>query len=114
MATRRVTPPWDFLRDASKPSLESYELSRLNNAANLRREITALLDQWVDDNSQALLARWVRDRRNRPSSEAALSEEIPQRELPFGDVPAAAAPGPGPNRVARISRNATAARSSPD
>ena len=27
MATRRVTPPWDFLQEASDPSLESFELS---------------------------------------------------------------------------------------
>lgn len=82
MATRRVTPPWEFLRDASKPSLESFELSRLNNAANLRREITALLDQWIEDNSQALLARWVRDRRSLPPSEAISREEMPQKNFP--------------------------------
>lgn len=114
MTTRRVTPPWEFLRDASKPSLESYELSRLNNAAKLRREITALLDQWIEDNSQALLARWVRDRRNRPPSDAVFSEEIPQQELPFGNPPASAAPGSEPTRVVRISHNVSAPRSSPD
>jgi hypothetical protein len=108
MATRRVTPPWEFLRDASKPSLESYELSRLNNAANLRREITALLDQWIEDNSQALLARWVRDRRSRPPSEAIPREEISQQELPFGDSPDTASPATESHRVARISRNASA------
>jgi len=113
MATRRVTPPWEFLRDASKPSLESYELSRLNNAANLRREITALLDQWIEDNSQALLARWVRDRRNRLPSEAALAEEMPQQELPFGESPAAGVPTSEPNRVAPISPDASASRASP-
>jgi hypothetical protein len=107
MATRQVTPPWEFLRDASKPSLESYELSRLNNAANLRREITALLDQWIEDNSQALLARWVRDRRSRLPSEVVPCEEIPQQELPFGDSPAARSPAAESDRVVRISRSAS-------
>jgi hypothetical protein len=105
MATRRVTPPWEFLRDASKPSLESYELSRLNNAANLRREITALLDQWIEDNSQALLARWVRDRRSRPPTEVVSCKELPQQELPFGNASETALPASEPNRVVRISRN---------
>lgn len=108
MATRRVTPPWEFLRDASKPSLESFELSRLNNAANLRREITALLDQWIEDNSQALLARWVRDRRSLPPSEAISREEMPQKELPFADAPEAAPSPSNSHRVVRISRNASA------
>src|ERR1700743_2521621 len=93
MATRSVSPPWEFLRDASKPSLESYEMSRLNSAANLRREIVALLDQWVEDNSQALLARWVRDRRNRRSSESSFTEEMPQPEIPSGNP----APSPTPD-----------------
>jgi len=29
---RRNTPPWDYLHQASIPSLQSYELSRLNHA----------------------------------------------------------------------------------
>ncbi len=49
MATRRVTPPWDYLHEASGPSLESFELSRLNHAANLRKEIAALLEQWIEE-----------------------------------------------------------------
>jgi len=61
VATRRVTPPWDYLHQASSPSLESFELSRLNHAANLRKEIAALLEQWIDEMAEALLARWLRE-----------------------------------------------------
>ena len=61
MATRRVTPPWDFLHEASSPSLQSFELSRLNHAANLRKEIAALLEQWIEEAAEALLARWLRE-----------------------------------------------------
>ena len=106
MSTRRITPPWDFFRDASQPSLESYELSRLNNAANLRREITALLDQWVEDNSQALLARWVHDRRNRRSFESSFAEEMPQPELPADNSAPSTAPASNPDQVIRISKPA--------
>jgi hypothetical protein len=31
----------------------------MNHAANLRREIGVLLDQWLDETAQALLARWL-------------------------------------------------------
>ena len=66
MATRRVTPPWDFLQEASNPSLESFELSRLNHAANLRKEIAALLEQWIEEAAEALLARWLREHHQLP------------------------------------------------
>ena len=63
MGTRRMTPPWDYLHQASGPSLESFELSRLNHAANLRKEIAVLLEQWIEEAAEALLARWVREDR---------------------------------------------------
>jgi hypothetical protein len=55
----KTQPPWEFLLTASRNSLQSYELSRLSHAANLRKEIAALLDQWIDENSAAMLARWL-------------------------------------------------------
>jgi hypothetical protein len=61
MTLKRTDPPWGYLSKASPASLQSFELSRLNHAANLRREIGALLDQWLDETSQALLARWLLD-----------------------------------------------------
>ena len=63
MAIPRIVPPIDYLRQASPSSLESFELSRLNHAANLRREISTLIDQWIQESSEALLARWVLDHR---------------------------------------------------
>lgn len=59
MTLKRMEPPWDYLSNASAASLQSFELSRLNHAANLRREIGALLDQWLEETSHALLARWL-------------------------------------------------------
>jgi len=59
MSDGKRQPPWEFLRTASTFSLRSYELSRLNHAANLRKEISNLLDQWLEENACALLARWL-------------------------------------------------------
>jgi hypothetical protein len=102
MSNTRLSTPWDFFHDASIAALESYELSRLNSSANLRRQIAALLDQWVDDNSHALLAHWVRDQRtrlNRTSRIPPSSDSPPQTVLPF-DHPAT--PEPMPHRQVRL------------
>ena len=66
MTHYRTQPPWEFLLSASRNSLQSYELSRLSHAANLRKEIGALLDQWIEENSSAMLARWLMEQRERP------------------------------------------------
>jgi hypothetical protein len=65
MNSCRVSPPWEFLLSASRNSLQSYELSRLSHASNLRKEIAALVDQWVEENSCAMLARWLMEHRER-------------------------------------------------
>jgi len=64
MAIPRIVPPLDYLRQASAASLQSFELSRLNHAANLRREIGVLIDQWIQESSEAMLARWMLDHHN--------------------------------------------------
>ena len=59
MATLLPEPPWEYLCQASKASLQGFELSRLNHAALIREQINALLDEWIEENSAALLARWL-------------------------------------------------------
>ena len=66
MTTRSTQPPWEFLLSASRNSLQSFELSRLAHAANLRKEIVALLDQWMEENAVAMLARLLMQQRDRP------------------------------------------------
>jgi hypothetical protein len=61
MTITRFTPPLDYLQAASRTSLQSFELTRLNHAANLRNEIAALIDQWIQETTEALLARWMLD-----------------------------------------------------
>ena len=59
MSITRIVPPIDYLRSASGSSLQSFELARLNHAANLRREIAVLIDQWLEETAEAMLARWM-------------------------------------------------------
>lgn len=66
MTRYRPQPPWEFLLTASRNSLQSYELTRLSHAANLRKEIGALMDQWLDENAAAIVARWLIEQRERP------------------------------------------------
>ena len=65
MQIRNALPPWEFLLSASRNSLQSYELSRLGHAANLRKEVAPMLDQWVEEIAAAMLARWVMEHRER-------------------------------------------------
>lgn len=64
-SSQQAQPPWEFLLTASRNTLQSYELSRLNHAANLHKEISALLDQWLAENASAMLARWLMEQRER-------------------------------------------------
>ena len=66
----KTQPPWEFLLSASRNSLQNYELSRLSHVANLRKEIGALLDLWIEENSAAMLARWLMENRERPQHPA--------------------------------------------
>ena len=77
MSTRSFQTPWEFLLSASKNSLQSCELSRLSNASNLRKEIGALLDQWLADQANATVARLLLEERERPTrvSQAVSSAE---------------------------------------
>ena len=104
MATHRVAPPWDYLHDASIPSLESFELSRLNHAANIRREIGALIDQWIEDTAQALLAQWVREDRAVTRSAIHPFKAKPQAEFGFAD------PGPSARMLRSADRTVRFAR----
>lgn len=77
----KTQPPWEFLLSASRNSLQSYELSRLSHAANLRKEIGALLDLWMEENSAAMLARWLMEQQERPPrvlEDAPAGESLPK------------------------------------
>jgi hypothetical protein len=77
LARHSSQPPWEFLLSASRNSLQSFEFTRLSHAANLRKEIAALLDQWQEETASAMLARWLMDQRERhgKTAEPAFSPE---------------------------------------
>lgn len=106
-------PPWEFLLSASRNSLQSYELSRLSHAANLRKEIGALLDQWMEENACAMLARWLIEQRERPPRD---SERTSGDGLfpSNGHSSPASLPGSVPSSVAHsVSDNVFADRAAP-
>lgn len=78
---RPFDPPWEFLRTASISSLGHFELSRLNHVANLRKEIAALLDEWLEESVSALLARWLIEHQNLLHGAAS---EPPPEIIPLG------------------------------
>ncbi len=80
MTISRVPPPLEYLQAASRASLQSFELTRLNHAANLRAEIAALIDQWIQETSEAMLARWMLDHHKLPQH-SPISPAEPVRAL---------------------------------
>ncbi len=90
MSLKPFDPPWEYLRQASATSLQSFELSRLNHAANLRHEIAALMDQWLEETSQAMLARWLLENRDHArdthtvetDAETPLPDSLPPAAIP--------------------------------
>jgi hypothetical protein len=72
----RTQPPWEFLMTASHNTLQSYELSRLGHASNLRKEIGELLDQWLEENTSAAVARCLINQRSQPPRPELSSPEV--------------------------------------
>jgi hypothetical protein len=52
-------PPFEYLISSSEESLESFELSRLSHVANLRKELRTVLDEFVEAEIEARIARWI-------------------------------------------------------
>lgn len=63
MPPSRYEPPWEYLRTASMNTLQTFELSRLNHAANIRKELMVMVDQWLEESVCAMVARWLLDHR---------------------------------------------------
>lgn len=72
MSSRSIRPPWEYLQQATVPALQSFELSRLNHASNLKKEIDTLLEQWLDETAAAMLARFLMEQPLAP-------EHVPDR-----------------------------------
>ncbi len=99
MTISRFTPPLDYLQAASRASLQSYELTRLSHASNLRKEIAALIDQWILESSEALLARWILDTHGALQSPSASPSDIVRSIVDQADALFPEAQTPTPNIV---------------
>lgn len=55
--------PVSFLFESSSITVSEYELSRLNLAANLKKQVRVMLDQIVDSMVEAEFARWMTENR---------------------------------------------------
>ena len=53
----------EFLMDCCEPHLQDFELVRLSHAANLRKQLRALLDKLAEAEADVLFARWLRQNR---------------------------------------------------
>lgn len=56
-------PPLDFLLVCSGMSLRDFELGRLNQIANIRKQLHAIEDQLRQVQAEAELARWLLEHR---------------------------------------------------
>ena len=64
----------NFLLGASDADLDNFELARLAEIADLRCELTAIVDRMVEQLSQAALARWFKEQ-DRQSLKHAIDNE---------------------------------------
>ncbi|HEV2223690.1 MAG TPA: hypothetical protein VGR84_11870 [Candidatus Acidoferrales bacterium] len=49
----------DYLARCSQTSLESFQLARLNDLANLRKQMIDVIDEWVETDIQARISEWI-------------------------------------------------------
>jgi hypothetical protein len=83
-------PPLEYLASCSKVALESFELSRLNEASNFRKEVQQILQGWIDTEVDARLARWILDSKQaqaRDGLQAAMAQPVPLEQLDLSFLP---------------------------
>lgn len=110
-------PVLDYLATCSERSLQAFELARLNEAANLRQDlmqqISAAIEQIVEADSQARLARWVQNLRQVARRPAGLrgrrgENSETQQALAFHPTTKIASSQPPPprhNRLLQLSKS---------
>ena len=80
----RTRPPLDYLLTCSEAGLESFEMSRLNRIANLRRELRDVLDEWMEAEVNARVARWLLECKRAESRAAGTPALLPPVSLLLG------------------------------
>jgi hypothetical protein len=69
--------PLNFLLGCAQKSLEDFELARLAEIADLRKEIQSLMGRFHDAMMQAALAHWFRSQDRQRLVDAIAHEESP-------------------------------------
>lgn len=59
----------EYIATCSKTSLESFELARLNDRANLRKQMIEILDDLIEVDVQSRIAEWVLVQRRREQAQ---------------------------------------------
>lgn len=77
-------PPLDYLLTCSEAGLESFEMSRLNRIANLRRELRDVLDEWMEAEVSARVARWLLECKRAESRAAGSPALLPSVSILLG------------------------------
>jgi hypothetical protein len=85
-------PTTEFLRTASRTSLEQFELNRMAHATMLRKQILSLLAQWVDDVKWAEVAREFIENEGLRMNGNPLQETLDFPDGSIGGTPTNAAP----------------------
>jgi len=103
--------PIEYLLASSQAGLEGFELGRLDKISHLRKQLRSLVDQWVQAEIEAELARWLLEcQRAQESATHARSPETPF-PLPGAGIAAAFLPLAGTGLAAALpSRNSPASR----
>ena len=89
-----IRPALEYLLACSDMSLESFRISRMNQAANLRKQVRALVDEWVEAEIDAGVSRWMLERRRTDAAFPALELDCPWQNKSLEHVTISFRPGP--------------------
>jgi hypothetical protein len=67
-------PPLESLLTFSQNCLEGFEHSRLNRISNLRKEFREIVEEWIEFEIEARLARWILEGRQAPGAQSVLNQ----------------------------------------
>ncbi len=89
-----IRPALEYLLACSDVSLESFRISRMNQAANLRKQVRALVDEWVEAEIDAGVSRWMLERRRTDAAFPVLELDYPRQNKSLERVTISFRPGP--------------------
>ena len=89
-----IRPALEYLLACSDVSLESFRISRMNQAANLRKQVRALVDEWVEAEIDAGVSRWMLECRRTDAAFPMLELDYPWQDKSLEHVTISFRPGP--------------------